>query len=55
MKRGLNTDRETEYPNGMELIRISNYLKATGHRLGLPVNLGNYPNLEWERKEVRHG
>jgi hypothetical protein len=26
-----------------------NYLKATGHRLGLLVNFGNYPELEWQR------
>jgi GxxExxY protein len=29
--------------------QLHNYLKATGHRLGLLVNFGNYPNLDWER------
>ena len=29
--------------------QVHNYLKATGHRLGLLVNFGNYPKLEWER------
>jgi GxxExxY protein len=29
--------------------QLQNYLKATGHRLGLLVNFGSYPKLEWER------
>jgi GxxExxY protein len=29
--------------------QIHNYLKATGHRLGLLVNFGHYPKLEYER------
>lgn len=29
--------------------QVHNYLKATGHRLGLLVNFGHYPKLEWER------
>lgn len=29
--------------------QILNYLNATGYRLGLLVNFGHYPKLEWER------
>jgi GxxExxY protein len=29
--------------------QLINYLNATGHQLGLLVNFGHYPNLEWER------
>lgn len=29
--------------------QIHNYLKATGSRLGLLVNFGHFPKLEWER------
>jgi GxxExxY protein len=29
--------------------QILNYLKATGYRLGLLVNFGHHPMLEWER------
>ena len=29
--------------------QVHNYLKATGHQLGLLVNFGHYPKLEWER------
>jgi GxxExxY protein len=29
--------------------QLLNYLHATGHRLGLLVNFGHHPNLEWER------
>jgi GxxExxY protein len=29
--------------------QVHNYLKATGYRLGLLVNFGHYPKLEWER------
>jgi GxxExxY protein len=29
--------------------QIINYLKATGYRLGLLVNFGHHPLLEWER------
>jgi len=29
--------------------QLLNYLNATGYRLGLMVNFGHYPKLEWER------
>jgi GxxExxY protein len=29
--------------------QVHNYLKATGYKLGLLVNFGNYPKLEYER------
>lgn len=29
--------------------QIHNYLKATGYRLGLLVNFGHYPKIEYER------
>jgi len=29
--------------------QLHNYLKATGHRLGLLVSFGHYPKLEYER------
>jgi GxxExxY protein len=29
--------------------QVMNYLKATGYKLGLLVNFGHYPGLEWER------
>lgn len=29
--------------------QLINYLKATGYRLGLLVNFGHHPKLEWER------
>jgi GxxExxY protein len=28
---------------------VHNYLKATGYKLGLLINFGHYPNLEYER------
>ena len=29
--------------------QLHNYLKATGHKLGLLVNFGHYQQLEYER------
>lgn len=29
--------------------QVHNYLKATGHKLGLLVNFGHYPKVEYER------
>lgn len=29
--------------------QLLNYLSATGFELGLLVNFGHYPKLEWER------
>jgi GxxExxY protein len=29
--------------------QLHNYLKATGHRVGLLANFGHYPKLEYER------
>ena len=29
--------------------QVLNYLNATGFKLGLLVNFGHYPNLEWKR------
>jgi len=29
--------------------QVINYLNATGYQLGLLVNFGHYPKLEWER------
>lgn len=29
--------------------QVHNYLRATGHRLGLLVNFGHFPKVEWER------
>jgi len=32
--------------------QLLNYLHATGHRLGLLVNFGHHPKLEWERMVI---
>ncbi len=29
--------------------QLHNYLKITGHQLGLLINFSSYPRLEWER------
>jgi GxxExxY protein len=29
--------------------QVINYMHATGHRLGLLINFGHHPKLEWER------
>ena len=29
--------------------QVHNYLHATGHKLGILVNFGHYPNVEYER------
>jgi len=35
--------------SGKEEAQLLNYLKATGYRVGLLVNFGNSPKLEWKR------
>ena len=34
--------------------QVLNYLKVTGLQLGLLVNFGSYPRLEWERIVLTH-
>ncbi len=34
--------------------QVLNYLKVTGLQLGLLVNFGSYPRLEWERIVLSH-
>ena len=34
---------------GLEQAQLLNYLKATGLRVGVLLNFGNHPNLEWQR------
>ncbi|MDI1249158.1 MAG: GxxExxY protein [Lacunisphaera sp.] len=34
--------------------QLMNYLKVTGLPLGLLVNFGSYPRLEWERIILTH-
>ena len=29
--------------------QVHNYIKATGYKLGLLVNFGHFPKIEWER------
>jgi len=35
--------------SGKEEAQVLNYLKATGVRLGLVINFGSHPMLEWKR------
>jgi GxxExxY protein len=35
--------------SGKEEAQILNYLKATGIKLGLVINFGSHPKLEWKR------
>ncbi len=34
---------------GLEQAQLLNYLKATGLRVGVLLNFGTHPNLEWQR------
>jgi GxxExxY protein len=34
---------------GREESQIINYLKATGYKVGVLINFGSYPKLEWKR------
>jgi len=34
---------------GLEQAQLLNYLKATGHRVGVLLNFGSHPKLEWKR------
>ena len=38
-----------EHLSGREDAQLLNYLKATGLRVGLLINFGNSPKLEWKR------
>ena len=35
--------------SGKEEAQILNYLKATGMKVGVLINFGNHPKLEWKR------
>ena len=35
--------------NDKHRAQVHNYLKATGHKLGLLVNFGHYPKVQYER------
>ena len=35
--------------SGKEEAQVLNYLKATGIKLGMVINFGNHPKLEWKR------
>jgi GxxExxY protein len=35
--------------SGREEAQVLNYLKATGIKVGVVINFGSHPNLEWKR------
>jgi GxxExxY protein len=35
--------------SGKEEAQILNYLKATGYKVGVLINFGSHPKLEWKR------
>jgi len=35
--------------NDQHRAQVYNYLKATGYKLGILINFGQHPKLEWER------
>ena len=35
--------------SGREEAQVLNYLKATGHKVGVLINFGSHPKLEWKR------
>ena len=35
--------------SGKEQAQILNYLKATGYKVGVLINFGSHPKLEWKR------
>ena len=35
--------------SGKEEAQILNYLKVTGYKVGVLINFGSYPKLEWKR------
>ncbi len=34
---------------GREEAQVLNYLKATGYKVGVLINFGSHPKLEWKR------
>ena len=38
-----------DHLSGNEYAQVLNYLKATGHRVGLLINFGSHPKLQWKR------
>ncbi len=38
--------------SGREEAQVLNYLKATGIKLGVVVNFGSHPKLEWKRLDL---